>query len=82
MREATLLGLDVTFLTLLDVMPWLERGELVRVAPGWHAHAGDVSIYYPTRNLLPARTRVFIDYVDDAFRHDRLRDRLAVRLAS
>lgn len=82
MREAALLGLDVTFLTLLDVMPWLERGELVRVAPGWHAHAGDVSIYYPTRNLLTARTRVFIDYVDDAFRHDRLRDRLAARLAS
>lgn len=56
MRQAALLGRDVTFLALLDVMPWLERGELVRVVPGWHVHAGEVSIYYPTRNLLPAKT--------------------------
>jgi len=77
MREAALLGLGVALLALPDVMPWLKRGELVRVLPGWHAHAGDISIYYPTRRLLPAKTRVFVDYIVDALRRDGLKDRLA-----
>lgn len=77
MREAALLGLGVALLALPDVMPWLKSGELVRVLPGWHAHAGDISIYYPTRRLLPAKTRVFVDYIVDALRRDGLKDRLA-----
>jgi DNA-binding transcriptional LysR family regulator len=77
MREATLLGLGVALLALPDVMPWLKSGELVRVLPGWHAHAGDISIYYPTRRLLPAKTRVFVDYIVDALRRDGLKGRLA-----
>jgi DNA-binding transcriptional LysR family regulator len=81
MREAALLGLGITFLALMDVLPWLQRGELVRVAPQWHAYAGDISIYYPTRKLLPAKTRVFVDYVVDAFRRDGLTQRLAAGLA-
>ncbi len=33
MREATLLGLGISLLTVPDVLPWLERGELVRLLP-------------------------------------------------
>ncbi|MGY2492288.1 LysR family transcriptional regulator [Cupriavidus sp. CP313] len=77
MREAALLGLGVTLLALPDVLPWLERGELVRVLPRWYADAGAISLYYPTRTLMPAKTRVFIDHVVEAFRAEGLAERLA-----
>jgi DNA-binding transcriptional LysR family regulator len=67
MREAALLGLGVTLLVLPDVSTYLQRGELVRLLPDWHADAGPISLYYPSRTLMPAKTRVFIDFVVEAF---------------
>jgi len=67
MREASLLGLGVTLLVLPDVSAHLQRGELVRLLPDWHADAGPISLYYPSRTLMPAKTRVFIDFVVEAF---------------
>jgi DNA-binding transcriptional LysR family regulator len=67
MREAALLGLGVTLLVLPDVSAHLQRGELVRLLPDWHADAGPISLYYPSRTLMPAKTRVFIDFVVEAF---------------
>jgi DNA-binding transcriptional LysR family regulator len=45
----------------------LRTGELVRVLPGWYSDAGPLSIYYPSRRLLPAKTRAFSDFVIDRF---------------
>ncbi|KOY00630.1 LysR family transcriptional regulator [Pseudomonas nunensis] len=67
MREAALLGLGVTLLVLPDVVTQIQRGELVRLLPDWHADAGPISLYYPSRTLMPAKTRVFIDFVVEAF---------------
>ncbi|MBV6821742.1 LysR family transcriptional regulator [Pseudomonas sp. PD9R] len=67
MREAAILGLGVTLLVLPDVQANIQRGELVRVLPDWHADAGPISLYYPSRTLMPAKTRVFIDFVVEAF---------------
>ncbi len=67
MREAAILGLGVTLLVLPDVSAQLQRGELVRLLPDWHADAGPISLYYPSRTLMPAKTRVFIDFVVGAF---------------
>jgi DNA-binding transcriptional LysR family regulator len=67
MREAAILGLGVTLLVLPDVIANLQRGELVRLLPHWHADAGPISLYYPSRTLMPAKTRVFIDFVVGAF---------------
>jgi DNA-binding transcriptional LysR family regulator len=67
MREAALLGLGVTLLVLPDVIANIQRGELVRLLPDWHADAGPISLYYPSRTLMPAKTRVFIDYLVEAF---------------
>lgn len=67
MREAALLGLGVTLLVLPDVVTQIQRGELVRLLPGWHTDAGPISLYYPSRTLMPAKTRVFIDFVVEAF---------------
>ena len=67
MRTAALLGLGVTMLVLPDVSAQIERGELVRLLPDWQCDAGAISLYYPSRTLLPAKTRVFIDFVVEAF---------------
>ncbi|MGV2288146.1 LysR family transcriptional regulator [Trinickia sp. YCB016] len=77
MREAATLGLGVALLATSDVVPSIERGELVRLLPRWYADAGSISIYYATRTLLPAKTRMFADFVVEAFERDRLAERLA-----
>ena len=38
----------------------------------WYADAGPISLYYAGRELLPAKTRVFVDFVAEAFARDRL----------
>jgi DNA-binding transcriptional LysR family regulator len=77
MREAAILGLGVALLSVSDVLSWIERGELVRLLPRWYVDAGAISIYYATRALLPAKTRVFVDFVVEAFERERLANRFA-----
>lgn len=77
MREAALLGLGVALTATADVLPALESGSLVRLVPGWYADAGAISVYYASRTLLPMKTRVFVDWVADAFRQQGLAERFA-----
>jgi DNA-binding transcriptional LysR family regulator len=77
MREAAILGLGVALLSVSDVLSSIERGELVRLLPHWYADAGAISLYYATRALLPAKTRVFVDFVVEAFERERWAERLA-----
>ncbi|BBB10606.1 LysR family transcriptional regulator [Sphingopyxis sp. EG6] len=77
MREAALLGLGVAMLAVPDVLPQLESGALVRLAPRWYADAGGISIYYASRTLLPAKTRMFVDGVAEAFKKQKLAERFA-----
>jgi DNA-binding transcriptional LysR family regulator len=77
MREAAILGLGVALLAVSDVLSSIERGELVRLLPRWYADAGAISIYYATRALLPAKTRVFVDFVVEVFERERLAERFA-----
>jgi DNA-binding transcriptional LysR family regulator len=55
----------------------LERGTLVRLLPQWYIDEGPISIYYASRTLLPAKTRVFVDFVVQEFKRDRLAERFA-----
>lgn len=55
----------------------VEADALLRLIPNWYCDAGPISIYYATRNLLPAKTRVFVDFVVEAFRRNRLAERFA-----
>ena len=77
MREAAILGLGVALLSVSDVLSSIERGELIRLLPRWYADAGAISIYYATRALLPTKTRVFVDFVVEAFERERLAQRFA-----
>jgi DNA-binding transcriptional LysR family regulator len=67
----------VTLTAVPDALPYLESGALVRLLPRWYADAGSLSIYYASRTLLPAKTRVFVDFLAEAFRRDRLAERFA-----
>jgi hypothetical protein len=57
-------------------LPHLESGALCLI-PQWYTDLGVISIYYATRALTPAKTRVFVAFVDEAFRRDRLAERFA-----
>ena len=66
--QAARLGLGVALLPMPFAFASIASGELLRLLPGWYADAGPVSLYYPSRRLLPAKTRVFIDFVVERFR--------------
>jgi DNA-binding transcriptional LysR family regulator len=72
LREAARLGLGVSLIALFDVLRDLERGDLIRLLPDWYAEAGAVSLYYASRTLIAAKTRVFVDFVVNAFKSERL----------
>jgi len=80
MREAARLGLGVSLIALFDVLPELERGDLIRLLPNWYADAGAISLYYASRTFIPAKTRVFVDFVVSAFKSQRLDLRFAASL--
>lgn len=82
MREAARLGLGVALLAIPDVLPELESGALVRLVPRWYADAGAISVYYASRTLLPGKTRVFVDWVAETFKRDRLAERFAGSLGA
>jgi DNA-binding transcriptional LysR family regulator len=68
LREWALAGLGVALKSTWDVRRQLEDGSLVRLLPGYD-FGTDVAIYaiYPHRRHLPAKTRVFIDYLAESF---------------
>lgn len=57
------LGLGVALLAVPDVLPFLQDGSLVRVLPSWYADAGQISLYFSSQKLLPAKTRAFVDFL-------------------
>lgn len=77
MRQAAELGLGVAMLAIPDALAQLKSRALIRLLPKWYADAGAISLYYPSRSHLPAKTRVFIDHVVGAFRRERYAERFA-----
>lgn len=72
MAMAAIAGLGLTLLPMPHALPFLRSGELVHLLPGWYALAKPLCIYYPSRRLLPAKTRVFVDFVIERFRETGL----------
>lgn len=80
MSQAALLNLGVALIVMPEALPYLESKALVRLVPNWYADLGSISLYYSTRTLLPAKTRVFVDFVLEAFQRNHFAARFAASL--
>ncbi|MES2098849.1 MAG: LysR family transcriptional regulator [Pseudomonadota bacterium] len=60
-------GMGIAMLPRPHALSLLESGALVRVLPEWYAETRPLAIYYSSRKLLPAKVRVFVDYVVEEF---------------
>ena len=73
--EAALMGLGVALLAVPDVLPHLSNGLLVRLLPGWFVDAGAISLYHAIPTLTPRKTQMFINFITDHFRAEKLAER-------
>ena len=58
-------GRGIALKSLRDIQPQLESGELVRLLPRYHAPDLDFYLVYAGRELIPAKTRAFVDFVEE-----------------
>jgi DNA-binding transcriptional LysR family regulator len=65
--QAAVLGLGVALLVLPDALPGLLDGTLVRLVPQWWGDVGNVSVFYSSRKMMPAKTRALIDFLKERF---------------
>jgi DNA-binding transcriptional LysR family regulator len=79
MAHAAMQGLGVALLPMPHAARWFIKGDLVRLLPGWYADLGPICLYYPNKTLLPLKTRVFIDFIVERFREERLAARFDAR---
>jgi DNA-binding transcriptional LysR family regulator len=68
LRDAALSDLGIAILPTYLVRADIEQGRLVRVLPEWKCRHRPAYLIYPQMKHLPQRTRVFIDYLREAFR--------------
>jgi DNA-binding transcriptional LysR family regulator len=67
MAHAAATGMGIAMLPLPHALPLLESGTLVRVLRDWYAETRPLSLYYTSRKLVPAKVRVFVDYILQEF---------------
>jgi DNA-binding transcriptional LysR family regulator len=77
LRDWAVAGLGVALKSTWDVHRHIGEGSLVALLPGYD-FGTDVAIYavYPHRRHLPAKTRVFIDFLAESFGPEPYWDRL------
>jgi DNA-binding transcriptional LysR family regulator len=70
LRQAALSGMGIAVLPESYVTQDIETGSLVRLLPGYALKDADkeVSIVYPGRRHVPAKTRSFVDFALAYFR--------------
>jgi len=61
--RAAVAGAGVTVLSRLLAAPQLANGTLVELLPGWIFSRYTLYVAQPTRQLVPSRTRAFIDFL-------------------
>ncbi|KAF1040250.1 MAG: HTH-type transcriptional regulator DmlR [Herbaspirillum frisingense] len=70
-------GLGITLVAMPHAVIYLERGTLVRVLPDWYVDGGMLSLYFTAARLMPAKTRVFVDFIVEQFRRQKLAERFS-----
>jgi DNA-binding transcriptional LysR family regulator len=67
-REAVIAGLGIALRSTWDIGEELKNGRLVQVLPAYEgSHNVTLSAVYPSRQFLPAKVRLFIDYLADLY---------------
>lgn len=67
--EAASRGLGICYVPQFHSAPYLRNGRLVRVLPDWQRPMPEpVHVVYPTTRHVPAKLRVFIDFLVNHFR--------------
>lgn len=77
--HAALQSLGVTLVSTVHALPYLQQGNLQRVLPDWYVDTGSLSLYFSAQKLLPAKTRVFIDFIVERFREHKWAERFDAR---
>ena len=75
--ESAQMGLGIALVSLPNALPFLQSKALIRVLPDWYVDGGTLSLYFAAQKLLPAKTRVFVDYVVEHFRTQQLAKRFS-----
>lgn len=67
-RETLLAGMGIALRSTWDIGPELSRGEVIQVLPDYES-AADVGLFavYPSRQFLPAKVRLFIDFLAELY---------------
>ncbi|SDB84750.1 LysR family transcriptional regulator [Paraburkholderia lycopersici] len=70
LRQAAIAGMGITILPANEVDADLAKGSLLRVLAGWDIRDADkeLSLVYPGRRHVPAKTRSFVDFTVEWFR--------------
>lgn len=72
--NAAMAGLGVAHVPMPHALQHIKSGALVRVLPDWYTESGVISLYFAAKKLMPAKTRVFVDFIVEKFRTLQLSD--------
>lgn len=75
--EAAQRGLGIALISMPNALHYLENKKLIRVMPDWYVDIGTLSLYFTAQKLLPAKTRVFVDFIVEHFRKEKLAKRFS-----
>ncbi|HSI05363.1 MAG: LysR family transcriptional regulator [Myxococcota bacterium] len=68
LKASAIAGTGIAYLLESMVEPELEDGTLLRLLADWSPTFPGFTLYYPSRKLLPAPLKAFVDFVRDALR--------------
>ncbi len=67
-RETVIAGLGIALRSTWDIGEELKNGQLVQVLPAYEGSRNvALSAVYPSRQFLPAKVRLFIDYLAELY---------------
>lgn len=67
LRQSALAGMGVVGRPSFSLRDDVSSGRLIRLLPGYHLGEVSVSLVYPSRRFLPAKTASFVDFVSMQF---------------
>jgi DNA-binding transcriptional LysR family regulator len=71
LHSICLAGWGIAQVLEVAVRPMLETGALVKLLPEWGDERFPIYAVYPSRNYVPPKVRVFIDFVSSAVRKSK-----------